>query len=272
MRPWSTASAIAGPARHLDAPDARLAAASTLHDRLVEFQRVDAVDVEAGVAHADGRLQVAAHRQVELGRSIAQRQGGARHHRDAEPAGGLVHRQGVLPDRSQVLVGVDGHHTAQSFEGPRDRLEEPAARVEVLPLVVPGILAVLADAQHAVNRDPARAQRDRLLDRGDDRDLVLRRQPPAQVALGRLVEVQGGQLQRGAGPAVAPPAFEDAGDQDVGVQVAVVFRDDGRDRAGRLLVLVGGLGRRRCEDSRHHAGAGRDGQRTGGLSSRHRSI
>src|SRR4051794_19918749 len=99
-----------------------------------------------------------------------------------------------------MLVAEDGHDAAASFEGSCDAFEESSPGVELLPLLVRGVVAVLADADHAVDDDLSGPEREGILDRRDDWDPMLGGQRSAQVALGGLVEVQGGSVRAGPGP------------------------------------------------------------------------
>src|SRR5690349_3423628 len=85
----------------------------------------------------------------------------------------VVHPPRVLPGRPQVLVVEDGDDAAVLAECAEDLAQESAPGVEVLAERVPRVLAVLGDADDAIDGDRVRAGGQGLLDGVEDRNPML---------------------------------------------------------------------------------------------------
>ena len=79
-----------------------------------------------------------------------------------------------------------------------DLLEEPAARVEDLALLVVGYVAVLADGEHAIDGERLAAEREAVGDGVVDLEAVLLRQVAAHVGLRHLIGVERHEFQAAA--------------------------------------------------------------------------
>ncbi len=101
-----------------------------------------------------------------------------------------------------MLVIENGNGLFHFFEGCHDSFEEPAAWIKDLPFVVGRILAMLADAQNAIDRQLLASQGERSFDRVMNRELVLLGQIAAQIFLGKLIDIHRNQAQVGPSPAV----------------------------------------------------------------------
>ena len=134
------------------------------------------------------------------------------------------------PAVREVLVDEDRHRPARGPEDVEHLAEEPAARIELLELVVIGILAVLGDQQDGVDGQLARAQGQRVGDRRAEPDPVLLRLGPAQVGRRRgLLDEQAGDLERrpveASGRAIIDrEAVEEPPDDVIGVRQVVIHR------------------------------------------------
>ena len=105
---------------------------------------------------------------------------------------------GLGPAVREVLVDEDRDAPARRPEDVEHLAEEPPAGVELLELLVERVVAVLGDQQHAVDRELAGAQGQRIGDRRAEPDAVLRRLGPAQVGrVGDLLDEQAGDLEVG---------------------------------------------------------------------------
>jgi len=153
-----------------------------------------------------------------------------------------------------MLVAEDRDAAPELAERVRNLFEKPPARIEVLLFVVPRVIAVFADADHAVDGDVVAADGDCLLDRVEQRHAVLFGERPAKILLCELFNVHRGQSERGPCAAVLPPAFEDLADENVGVQSFLVSC---RNHGNRLRYWLAGIFRRGCEPNRS------DGERSG---------
>ena len=129
-----------------------------------------------------------------------------------------------------MLVDEDGHDPVRAPQH-RDRfVEEPLARVEVLPLLVLRIDPMLADDQHAVYRQLAGPQRQRLFDGSAEPEAVPFREIAAHVGLRELIDVETDKLKvRLAAVRVQVLALEQAAQDHVGVGVVVIDGGDPRD-------------------------------------------
>jgi hypothetical protein len=137
-----------------------------------------------------------------------------------------------------VLVIEDRHGPPAGLEDLDDFLEEAAARVEDLSLVVAGIIAVLGHEEHAIDGQLVAAQRQRLGDALEHGDAPAFGQGPADVEVRHLIDVQRCHpARRWITLADDAEALHEARDDVVGVAVAKVRGDNGGDLliAGRRI-------------------------------------
>src|SRR5262249_35017428 len=132
----------------------------------------------------------------------------------------------VRPGGAEVLVAEDRDGLLVLDEGRGHLLQKATPRVEDLAAGILRVLAVLADAQHAVHRQLLAAQGQGGLDGRADGEAVLLRQVAAHLLLGELIDVQGRQLDARERLAVKGVALQELGEEDVGVRPAVVYGDD----------------------------------------------
>src|SRR6266568_1055056 len=128
-----------------------------------------------------------------------------------------------------MFVVEDRHGTLGAFEDLANLREEAPPRVEDLAALVGRVLAVLADTEHALDREFLAAAADRPIDSVVDREAVLLRQVAAHVAGGELVAIECDELQVRELLAVEVVTFEDLGEDDVGVRPLAILGDDGGD-------------------------------------------
>ena len=83
-----------------------------------------------------------------------------------------------------MFVAKDGNYFVVFLKRTRDFFKKSPSWIKVLLLVVPGIATMLANADHAVDRNVFRAQGYRALDRVEDRYLILGSQ---KIAFGSVV-------------------------------------------------------------------------------------
>lgn len=131
-----------------------------------------------------------------------------------------------------MLVAEHRNHAAVFHKGLGNAFKESPPRVKVLLLFVPGVVSVLAHADHAIHADAVAADGQRLLDGVKDRHVVLAGHGAGHVLGAELVDVHRRQRQRRPRTAVLPPAFQDLADQHVGVQSLLIGRHHGRDPFG----------------------------------------
>ena len=126
-----------------------------------------------------------------------------------------------------MLVVEDRHEAVRRAHRGDDLVEEPLPRVLDLAEFVDGVIAVLADEQHRVDRQPFPAERQRLADAAKDRDAEPRRPPPAEVVLRKLVDVKRHYLHRRSHrPGVQVVPGNQLGNEYVGVRVLPPHRRD----------------------------------------------
>ena len=113
-----------------------------------------------------------------------------------------------------------------------DLAKEPPARVEMLPFFVPGIVPVLADAQHAIDRNGVGSDGNGLFDGLEEGHAVFGRHGPSEILVGKLIDVHGGQPELRPRPAILFPALENLADDHVRMRVGAILGDDGGDRFG----------------------------------------
>ncbi len=178
---------------------AGLAALAPLDHTLQTFQGVKAVALERTVAERHRRRQFAA--LIELERRLAPRHWHRRtgQKRHEQFAGLVVEPFGVGPGRGEVLIVEEGHGFLAPREDIGDGLEETAARIELLALVVVGVIAVLADAQDAVDGQLLAAERQGIGDIVVDFEIVLLGEIAAHVLIGELIDEHRHDAQVGAG-------------------------------------------------------------------------
>jgi len=118
-------------------------------------------------------------------------------------------------------------------------------RVHFLPYVVQRIVAVLADEDNSVDREFVAAEREGFADGGIDAKAIPGREIAALVVGRRLVrEKRDHVIERRRPYAICGVAGHKAPDENVGVGVIAIFRDDRGD-----LFLAGSVGwwwRRGC--------------------------
>src|SRR5260221_8715486 len=131
-----------------------------------------------------------------------------------------------------MLVAKDRHYLLGAGESPRHFLEEPAAWVEDLALLVLRVLAVLADAQDALDRQLVAAERQGFVDGRTESKAVFLRQIAAQIAGRELIHVERNELEVKQIFVVMQRAFQDLADDNVRVRVARVDSDRGGDGLG----------------------------------------
>ena len=93
-----------------------------------------------------------------------------------------------------------------------------------------GIIAVLADTQHAGDRNPLPTNSDGPFDGVEDRHVVFLRQLATQPAFGQLIDVQRRQTETRTRSALLIEPFENLAEDDVGVRVALIDGGDPCDR------------------------------------------
>ena len=127
----------------------------------------------------------------------------------------------VIEDRHAAAAG--GHHRA-------DLLHEIPAGEQVLLLLVPRVVTVLADQQHPVHGQLAAPQREGFDDAGVQGHAVLGRHPSTHVLLGELVDVHRGHFDPGwQQPLVDGESLEELAHQHIRVGPRAVLGNDGRD-------------------------------------------
>ena len=177
---------------------------------------------------------------LEPGAAPGHRQRGAGHQRRAETGRALAHPAAVVPVVGEVLVVEDGDAASARRQDAADLLHEIAARVELLLLLVPGVVPVLADQQHPVDREGIAPEGQGAGNAVVDGDPVLGGDIPADVGVGKLVDVHRGDLDlRRDQAVVGREALEELADENVGVRAAEILGDDRGD------AFAGGQGRRR---------------------------
>ena len=133
-----------------------------------------------------------------------------------------------------MLVGKDRHRTTGSGKDAADLLEKIAPRIEVLFLFVPGIVAVLADNQHAINSQLTPPQTQCRGDAKVDLHTVFARQLFAHIALAPLIHVHRDDIYiRGQQLAVGGKALEEFADNHIGMRKGII----GGGNGGDLLAL-----------------------------------
>src|SRR4051812_45071350 len=100
-----------------------------------------------------------------------------------------------------MLVAENRHAASARLEYLDHFLEEPVTRVKRLPHLVLRIPAVFTNDDHAVDGQFARAKRERLRDRCMDGHAMTLCRPTGQVALRKLVDVEGGEIHFRPAPA-----------------------------------------------------------------------
>ena len=105
-----------------------------------------------GAADADHQrlFDLAAQGQLDIGQTPSDRQRGTGQDWEAEPVAVADHFLRLVEAVGEVLVVVDGRGAAVCFKDFDAFFEELVARVELLPLFVVGVLAVLTDDQDGV--------------------------------------------------------------------------------------------------------------------------
>ena len=83
-------------------------------------------------------------------------------------------------------------------------LEELVARIENLPLFIPGVIAMFPDDHDAIDCQMIAATPQGFGDGGIDREAMLGSPLAAQVAVGTLIDVQRDNLQRRLVPLAVP--------------------------------------------------------------------
>ena len=111
-----------------------------------------------------------------------------------------------------------------------DLFKEPTTRIKMLFLVVIGILAVFTDADDSIHGNPVASDSDSLFNGVKNWNVVLLRQTPRQVPVGKLFDVHRRQFQSGTGATILLPALEDFSDQDIGVQPFFIGGQNGCHR------------------------------------------
>ena len=149
-------------------------------------------------------------------------------------------------------------------EGLDDLGEEPATGVELLPLGIDRVIAVLADQEDAVNAELRSAQRHRPRGRAEQGDAVASGHAPADITPGELLNRQAHDLAVGSvSPLGDGIPLDELGDDVVGVRVSEIGRRDGRDP------LPGAVGLRqrisRKDDPRLRFGLTLEDEVTGGI-------
>jgi hypothetical protein len=141
-----------------------------------------------------------------------------------------------------MFVVKHRHHPSTLAEDGDGLLEEAPARIEMLILFVEGVGAVLADDDYAVDGQGIAAEGERFADGREERDTVLSGEVPTDVVLGDLVGVERGDVDAGRHSSrVQLVAFEQPGDDVVGVRPHAVLGDDGGDAFARSGHMLGSL-------------------------------
>jgi hypothetical protein len=126
-----------------------------------------------------------------------------------------------------VFVAEHGHRLARVLKDLDDLSVEFIAWIEFLSLLVPWIVAVLANEHDTIHNQLVRALRQRLADRVDDGKAVLCRFVAAHVIVRDLVGVHRHHLQAGHLPlAIEVVAGEQPPGDDIRMGIAPILRDD----------------------------------------------
>src|SRR6267142_1668938 len=139
-----------------------------------------------------------------------------------------------------MFVAEDRHALAASPEGIGNLQEQFIARVEMLALLVPRILAMLADQEHAIDGKPGAAQCQAFPDGGIDRHVVLAGHIAAHVVLRYLSRVHRYDFRARAWRlTVLAKAFQVFAYDDVSMRVGPVFGYDRGDPFCRRRLSAG---------------------------------
>ena len=142
----------------------------------------------------------------------------------------LHHLLGLGPAIGQVLVVEYGNRSPGLAKHRDELLHELEARVEDLAFLIARIVAVLADQEHAVDREFAGAVRQRLLDGARQAEAKIARQPARQVIVRDLIDIQRLDiLPRNVKATVACVAVDEPAGNVVGVRQRPVDRRDDRE-------------------------------------------
>ena len=115
--PSSTAFHIASPCKQRTQTHTALPAAAPFDLALQELEGVDPVNVETRITDPDDRLDLAAQGDREVRNPEPDGHRRARHERDLELTGAVVHPRSVGPFGAEVLVAEDGDHPSVLDEG-----------------------------------------------------------------------------------------------------------------------------------------------------------
>src|SRR5258708_28186666 len=149
-----------------------------------------------------------------------------------------------------MFVAEDRHAPAASPEGIGNLEEQFIAWVEMLALLVPRILAMLADQQHAMDGEPRAAKCQAFPDGRMDWHMVLAGQIAAHVVVRYLGRVHRHDFRARAWRlAVLAKAFQIFAHDDVGVGVGPVLGYDGGDAFWRRCLSARRQRSRCCREA-----------------------
>ena len=150
----------------VDAFDPCFAPLAALGHALGGFQGVNIVAVHPSVGHAHTFLERNPMRHVKGGHPAGDREGGSGKEGEVEPLGILHHLHALLPVGGEVLVIEYGDTAAGFFEDLDAFLKPVVAGVELLAFLIVGIVTVLGNDDHPIDRELARAEGECLLIQG----------------------------------------------------------------------------------------------------------
>ena len=191
--------------------------------------------IRVGVAVKNGNrmLRLRAQFEIDARGPVADRNRRARHQRKLQLARDLHHALRLQPAVGKMLVAEDRDALAGRPKDIGNLEEQLIAGIKMLALLVPGIVAMLADQQYAIDGKPLAAKRQGFPDRGIDRDMVLLGHLAAHVVFRHLRRIHRHDFRaRPRRLAVLAKAFQIFADNHIGMRVVPVFGHDGGDTLG----------------------------------------
>jgi hypothetical protein len=151
---------------------------------------MDAEDFEFAAGSNESFGDLRSRLELQLRTPPCNGEARAGHEREAHLSGRLDHLERMSPVVAEVLVAEHRHGSTRGPENLHDTLEIVVSRIELLPPGVVLVVAVLADEEHAIHRELARAKRESILDRFRDAEAMFPGEFPAHVAGTDLLDIR----------------------------------------------------------------------------------
>ena len=140
------------PLQALHRHNPRLSPRTALNHTLQRLQRVKTIRINPTIRHRHRRLNLRIQIVLKPRLAPCKRQRRPRHKRHLQLPRAVAHPLCIVPIIRKMLIAKHRHRPPRRSEHPANLLKKILPRIHMLLLLIPGIIAVLANQQHPIHR------------------------------------------------------------------------------------------------------------------------